>query len=76
MRNKKKELVKRIEKEKKSGKIELLKDDLDDIFINFDINFTEKGEDILKKVATDERMINYNNLFLEQVILSLQAIIS
>ena len=71
MRNKKKELVKRIEKEKKSGKIELLKDDLDDIFINFDINFTEKGEDILKKVATDERMINYNNLFLEQVILSL-----
>ena len=76
MRNKKKELVKRIEKEKKSGKIVLLKDDLDDIFINFDINFTEKGEDILKKVATDERMINYNNLFLEQVILSLQAIIS
>ena len=76
MRNKKKELVKRIEKEKKSGKIELLKDDLDDIFINFDINFTEKGEDILKKVATDERMINYNNLFLEQVILSLRAIIS
>ena len=71
MRNKKKELVKRIEKEKKSGKTELLKDDLDDIFINFDINFTEKGEDILKKVATDERMINYNNLFLEQVILSL-----
>ena len=71
MRNKKKELVKRIEKEKKSGKIELLKDNLDDIFINFDINFTEKGEDILKKVATDERMINYNNLFLEQVILSL-----
>ena len=76
MRNKKKELVKRIEKEKKSGKTELLKDDLDDIFINFDINFTEKGEDILKKVATDERMINYNNLFLEQVILSLRAIIS
>ena len=76
MRNRKKELVKRIEKEKKSGKIVLLKDDLDDIFINFDINFTEKGEDILKKVATDERMINYNNLFLEQVILSLQAIIS
>ena len=76
MRNKKKELVKRIEKEKKSGKIVLLKDDLDDIFINFDINFTEKGEDILKKVATDERMINYNNLFLEQVILSLRAIIS
>ena len=76
MRNKKKELVKRIEKEKKSGKIVLLKDDLDDIFINFDINFTEKGEDILKKLATDERMINYNNLFLEQVILSLRAIIS
>ena len=27
------------------------------------MNFTEKGEDILKKVAADERMINYNNLF-------------
>ena len=27
------------------------------------MNFTTKGENILKKVADDERLINYNNLF-------------
>ena len=27
------------------------------------MSFTTKGEDILKKVAEDERLINYNNLF-------------
>ena len=27
------------------------------------MNFTGKGEDILKKLSKDERMINYNNFF-------------
>ena len=31
--------------------------------MNFDMNFTNEGKNILKKAASDERMINYNNLF-------------
>ena len=27
------------------------------------MNISAKGEDIIKKLATDERMINYENLF-------------
>ena len=46
----------------KSEKIVFLKDNLDDIFMTFDMNFTDKGKDILKKLARDERMINYDNL--------------
>ena len=40
-----------------------LKDNLNDILMNFDMNFTNEGENIFKKSASDERMINYNNLF-------------
>ena len=31
--------------------------------MHFDMNFTDKRKDILKKVTNDERMINYKNLF-------------
>ena len=41
----------------------LLKDNLNKILMNFDMNFTNKGKNILKKVTTDERMIKYQNLF-------------
>ena len=41
----------------------LLKDGLDNILLSYDINITEKGEDILKKLSNNERMINYKNLF-------------
>ena len=41
----------------------LLRDRLDKILISYDMIFTTKGENILKKVAEDERLINYNNLF-------------
>ena len=33
------------------------------IFLNYNLNFTEKGKNVLKKINTDERMIHYNNLF-------------
>ena len=40
----------------------LLKDRLNDILLDYDMNINPKGEDILKKRARDERIINYNNL--------------
>ena len=56
--------IKKIDKEeKKSGNIILLKDSLNNILMNFNMNFTKTGTDILKKFVTDERMINYNNPF-------------
>ena len=58
----KKELIKRAEKKEKSGRIVLLRDNLDDILVTYDMNITAKGEDILKKLANDERMINCKNL--------------
>lgn len=56
---KKKTTNKKIEKEEKPGQIVLLNDILD----VFGMNFSSKGEDILKKLAKDERMISYNDLF-------------
>ena len=41
----------------------LLKDSLNNILDVLKINVTVKGTDILKKVATDEKMINFNDLF-------------
>ena len=32
----------------------------------FNTNVTKKGEVALKKLASDERMINYNNLFFKR----------
>ena len=41
----------------------LLKDNLNNILMYFDLNFTNEGKIILKKAVSNERMINYNNLF-------------
>ena len=41
----------------------MLKDSVNDILVNFDMNFTDQGKYILKKTANDEKMINYKNLF-------------
>ena len=49
--------------DKKSKIIVLLKDELDFMFKNFDSNFNSTGKIFLKKVAKDEKKINYNNLF-------------
>ena len=43
----------------------LLKDKLDFIFKNFDSNFNSTGKNFLKKLAKDEKKIDYNNLFFE-----------
>ena len=38
------------------------------------MNFTVNGESISKKLARDERMINYYDFFFKQVILSLKTL--
>ena len=63
IKNKKKELIKKAGKEEKSEKIMLLRDNLHDILVTYNMNITAKGEDILKKLANDEGMINYKNFF-------------
>ena len=34
--------------------------------MNFDMNFPNEGENILKRAASNERIINYNNLFFKK----------
>ena len=51
--------------DKKPKEIVLLKDKLDYIFKNFDSNFNCAGKYFLKKLAKDEKKIDYNNLFFE-----------
>ena len=63
IKNQKKELIKKVEKEEKSERIVLLRDNLNDILVADDMNITAKGENILKKLANDERMINYKFFF-------------
>ena len=63
IKTQKNELIKKIEKKEKLGRIVLLKSRLNDILTNFDMNFNNEGENILQKLAKDKRMINYNNLF-------------
>ena len=41
----------------------LLKDELDFMFKNFDSNFNSTGKIFLKKLAKDDKKIDYNNLF-------------
>ena len=48
--------------DKKPKKIVLLKDELDFIFKNFGSNFNSTGKNFLKKLAKDEKKIDYNNL--------------
>ena len=47
----------------KSEKIVPLKDRLDYIFKNFGSSFINTGKNVLKKLAKDEKNIDYNNLF-------------
>ena len=59
-----------MKKKKNQGRL-LLKDNLDEIMMYF--NMKRKKEKIfLKNIVADERMINYNYLFLKQVILFLE----
>ena len=56
------------EEEEKPYEVNLLKNKFygeDGIFINYALNFSDGGKEILKKTATDERMINYNNFLFE-----------
>ena len=60
----KKELMEKVDGKEKSIRIVLLEDNLKDILTSFVLNFSNKGEDILKKLAIAEKiLISYNNLF-------------
>ena len=50
---------------KKPKEIVLLKDKLDYILENFGSNFNSTGKNFLKKLAKDEKEIDYNDLFFE-----------
>ena len=51
--------------DKKLKETVLLKNKLDYIFKNFGSNFNSIGKNVLKKLAKDEKNIDYNNLFFE-----------
>ena len=53
----------------------MLKENLNDILDGFAINFIINGENIHKKLAKDEKMINYNYLFLKKVIVVFKKLI-
>ena len=59
----KKRTNKNIEKEEKPKEKMLLKDNLNNILMNFDMNFTNETENIYRKLPNNKRMINYKNLF-------------
>ena len=64
IKNQKKKLIEEIEREKKSENIILLRDNLDNILQNYgEFNISLNGENVLKKLADDEKSINYKNLF-------------
>ena len=58
--NKQKQLMGNIKK--KLEEILLLPNNLNGILMTYDINFTKKGENILKNLVNDKKMINYQNL--------------
>ena len=59
----KKIIIKEVERKERSGEIVLLKDWLNNILLDYeDMNINAKGKYILKKLAKDERIINYKNL--------------
>ena len=60
---KKKELIEKIKRNRKIEKIVFLKDELSTILLDYTMCITRKGEDILKKLADEEKVINYGNLF-------------
>ena len=47
IKKQKKELIKKVEKEEQSGETVLLKDNLNVILMNFDMNFSDEGRNIL-----------------------------
>ena len=49
----------------------LLRDNLNNVLMNYDMNINFKGENILKKLADDERNIKYKISFKNQVVLLL-----
>ena len=51
--------------DKNPKEIVLLKDKLDYIFKKFGSNFNSTGKSFLKRLAKDEKKIDYNNLFFE-----------
>ena len=51
--------------DKKSKEIVLLKDKLDFIFKNFDVNFNSTGKNFVTNLAKNEKKIDYNNLLFE-----------
>ena len=61
VKNEKKKLIEKIEREEKSKKTVLLKDNLDNILMIYDMNISIEGKNILKKLADDERNIKYKN---------------
>ena len=64
IKNQKKQMIEKINREEKSIKIILLRDNLDDILLNYgEFNISSGEENILKELAYDERNINYKNLF-------------
>ena len=48
---------------RKKNKIVLLRDELNNILIDYEMNVTAREENILRRAAEDERLINYNNFF-------------
>ena len=65
IKDQKKKLIEKLEREEKSGKVILLRDNLDDIFMVYDMNISLNGEKTLNELANDERMINYKMFFLK-----------
>ena len=55
--------MEKIEREGKSEKIVLLSDSLNNILMVYDMNLSIKRKNILRKLADDEKNINYKNLF-------------
>ena len=51
-----------IKKKEKLEEILLLTNNLNGILMTYDINFTKKGENILKNLVIDKKIINYQNL--------------
>ena len=61
--NQKEQLIKKVEKREKSESLVMLRNNSYDILVAYDVNTTAKGEDVLKKFANNDRMINCKNFF-------------
>ena len=52
----------KIKMEEKPEMMMLLRDELNDILVNYDMNINFEGKNILIELARDEKLISYNNL--------------